>query len=415
MDLMMRSSAPAVDAVPGRVAEGPPAGHERLFAPEVSVVLPCLNEAETLAGCVCEARAALASSGIDGEVLVADNGSSDGSQLIALAAGARVVDVPAKGYGNALMGGIEAAGGRYVVIGDADGSYDFGHIPRFLEVLRGGADLAMGNRFRGGIRRGAMPPLHRYLGNPILTGIGRLLFRCPAGDFHCGLRAFSKAAYVQMGLSTPGMEFASEMVIKATLNGLRIAEVPTVLRPDGRSRPPHLRSWRDGWRHLRFMLLFCPRWLFLFPGLALFLVGAVLLTVLAFHPIVVAGVGFDIQTMLVMGMATLIGYQLILAGVFARGFAAASGLYPQSPLLRRFGRWLSLEKGIFAGLALCAAGVALLASATADWADVGFGGLDPRSTMRTVVPSVVLTMLGVQTVFGSFFLSLLTLLPPKRA
>lgn len=235
--------------------------------------MPCLNEAETLAACIAEAQAALKEADIEGEIIVADNGSTDGSQRIALAMGARVVEVTRKGYGNALSGGIEAAAGQYIVMGDADASYNFSHIPRIVESLLDGADLVMGNRFRGGIAPGAMPRLHRYLGNPVLTGIGRLLFRCPVGDFHCGLRGFSKAAYRRMELSTAGMEFASEMVIKSTLKGLRVTEVPTVLRPDGRSRPPHLRSWRDGWRHLRFMLLFCPRWLFLFPGLFLFLGG----------------------------------------------------------------------------------------------------------------------------------------------
>ena len=382
--------------------------------PEVSVVMPCLNEAETLAACIAEAQAALKDADIKGEVIVADNGSTDGSQQIALAWGARLIDVPSKGYGNALSGGIEAATGCYVIMGDADASYNFSHVPRIVESLRDGADLVMGNRFRGGIAPGAMPRLHRYLGNPVLTGIGRLLFRCPVGDFHCGLRGFSKAAYRRMELSTAGMEFASEMVIKSTLKGLRVTEVPTVLRPDGRSRPPHLRSWRDGWRHLRFMLLFCPRWLFLFPGLFLFLGGAVFLIALMFEPVYIAGIGFDIQTMLIAGMTALVGYQVILAGVFARGFAAATGLHPQSSILRRLGRWLSLEKGITAGTTLILVGVAVLVFATVDWGTHGFGALNPRSSMRTIVPAVVLLMLGVQTVFGSFFLSLLTLLPVKE-
>ncbi|HJN81714.1 MAG TPA: glycosyltransferase family 2 protein, partial [Verrucomicrobiota bacterium] len=241
--------------------------------PEVSVVMPCLNEAETLAVCIQKATRCLAENGVSGEIIVADNGSTDGSRAIAEADGARVVPVEAKGYGSALMGGIAAARGRFVIMGDADDSYDFSALMPFIERLRDGSDLVMGNRFRGGIAPGAMPPLHRYLGNPVLSGLGRLFFRCPAGDFHCGLRGFSRAAYDRMKLQTTGMEFAGEMVVKSTLLGLRIAEVPTTLSPDGRSRPPHLRSWRDGWRNLRFMLLFSPRWLFLYPGLLLMLIG----------------------------------------------------------------------------------------------------------------------------------------------
>mgnify|MGYP002630036864 CR=1 FL=1 len=232
-------------------------------------MVPCLNEAETLAFCIAEAQQALLEADLDGEVVIADNGSTDGSQQIAEDLGARVVNVTAKGYGSALRGGIEAARGEFIVMADADGSYDFGHAPRIVDKLREGYDLVMGNRFLGGIEPGAMPWKHRYIGNPVLSGIGRLFFNCPAGDFHCGLRGFSKAAYERMGLTTTGMEFASEMVIKSTLNGLKIAEVPTILRPDGRSRPPHLRSFRDGWRHLRFMLIFCPRWLFVIPGAVL--------------------------------------------------------------------------------------------------------------------------------------------------
>jgi glycosyltransferase involved in cell wall biosynthesis len=383
--------------------------------PEVSIVMPCLNEAETLARCIREAQAAIQAAGVSGEVVIADNGSSDGSQRIASELGARVVHVPRKGYGSALMGGIEAAEGLYVLMGDADASYDFGHLPRFLESLREGADLVMGNRFLGGIEPGAMPRLHRYLGNPVLTRIGRLFFRSPSGDFHCGLRALRKSAYNRLQLRTPGMEFASEMVIKATLKGLRIDEVPTVLRPDGRSRSPHLRSWRDGWRHLRFMLLFSPRWLFLWPGMILFLVGLLSTIALAITPISLDGIGLDVHTMLVAAMTALVGYQLVLAGVFARAFAGAVGLYPPSRFLQRFARRLSLEYGVLAGIGLMIMGTGLLAYTTAEWGWQGFRSLDPHLTMRLIIPAMLISLLGVQTAFGSFFLSLLTLLPDQES
>jgi len=285
----------------------------------LSIVLPCLNEAETLEFCIVEAQSALAEAGIDGEVVVADNGSTDGSQAIARRLGARVVQIAEKGYGNALMGGIEAARGEFILMGDSDASYNFGHAPRFVEKLREGYDLVMGNRFQGGIEPGAMPWKHRWIGNPVLSGIGRLFFNCPAGDFHCGLRGFSKAAYEKMQLSTTGMEFASEMVIKSTLKGLKITEIPTVLRPDGRSRPPHLRSWRDGWRHLRFMLLFCPRWLFVIPGATLAALGLLLMVMLVTSGTYWLGsIGLSVNTMLAAGVMVLVGYQILLAGTFVR-------------------------------------------------------------------------------------------------
>ncbi|HEV2722568.1 MAG TPA: glycosyltransferase family 2 protein, partial [Thermoanaerobaculia bacterium] len=279
---------------------------------ELSIVMPCLNEAETIEVCVAKARRFLDTSGIDGEVVVADNGSRDASREIAGRAGARVVDVGERGYGSALQGGIAAARGRYVIMGDADDSYDFSALAAFVEKLRGGADLVMGDRFAGGVLPGAMPPLHRWLGNPVLSGIGRLFFRSPVRDFHCGLRGFSKAAYERMELRTTGMEFASEMVVKATLLGMRVDEVPIVLHPDGRSHPPHLRSWRDGWRHLRFLLLYSPRWLFLYPGFVLMLLGAVVAGWLLPRPRTLGGVTFDVQTLLYAGMAIVIGFQAVL-------------------------------------------------------------------------------------------------------
>ena len=379
------------------------------FAPEVTVVMPCLNEAETLATCIQEAMTALQDSGIAGEVIIADNGSTDGSQAIAVSLGARVVAIAKKGYGNALMGGIEAARGRYVLMGDSDASYNFGHVPRFVEVLREGYDLVMGNRFQGGIEPGAMPWKHRWIGNPVLSGIGRLFFNCPAGDFHCGLRGFSKAAYEKMELSTPGMEFASEMVIKSTLNGLKIAEIPTVLRPDGRSRPPHLRSWRDGWRHLRFMLLFCPRWLFVIPGATLAFVGLAVMAMLVTSGTYWMGhIGLSVNTMLVAGAMVLVGYQILLAGTFARTLGTILGSHPHSPFLDRWQKRLAMEHGVIAGGILTVLGILLLAKATWVWESSGFGRLAPEISVRQVIPAVIMIGVGVQTVFGSFFLSMLS-------
>ncbi len=388
----------------------PPAG----FAPckpeeiEVSILMPCLNEAETLANCIRKAQQAISAHNLKAEILIADNGSTDGSQALAERLGARVVQVTEKGYGSALRGGIEAARAKYIVMGDSDDSYDFSAIYPFIEKLRAGADLVMGNRFRGGIRPGAMPWKHRWIGNPALTGIGRLFFHCPAGDFHCGLRAFSKAAYQRMGLQTTGMEFASEMVIKSTLQGLSIAETPTILYKDGRSRPPHLRSWRDGWRHLRFMLLFSPRWLFLWPGALCFLAGVVASLLLMRGPLRIAGVGFDIHTLLVAGFACLLGNQLIVFGVFTKIYAVIEGFHPPHKLLGGK-RHFNLEWGVLTGIALGVGGLSLLALAAWDWRMAGLGELDPRVTMRQVIPAVVLMALGAQTIFASFFLGIISL------
>ena len=376
---------------------------------EVSIVLPCLNEAETLARCVQTAQQALEEGGYTGEVIVADNGSTDGSVAIAKELGARVVEVSRKGYGNALMGGIQAAEGAFVIMGDADESYDFAAIRPFVERLRGGDDLVVGNRFLGGIRPGAMPWSHRWLGNPVLTWIGRLFFHAPVGDMHCGLRAFRKDAVERMHLRAAGMEFASEMVIKASLKGMRISEVPVVLRPDGRSRPPHLRTWRDGWRHLRFMLLFSPRWLFLYPGVALFAFGFVLSALLLPGPLRVVGVRLDIHTLLVAGFLCLLGYQLVLFAVFTKIFAIRVGFHPPHPLLKRLFRYVTLEVGVLVGALMSLGGVVALVAAVISWHSAGFGNLDPSLTMREVIPAVVLLALGTQTVFASFFLSILSI------
>ncbi len=376
---------------------------------EVSVVLPCLNEAQTLEICIIKAQRAFADANLAGEVVIADNGSTDGSAEIAERVGARVVHVRARGYGNALMGGIAAAHGKYIVMGDADNSYDFGHIPRFVEQLRAGSDLVMGNRFRGGIEPGAMPFLHRHLGNPVLSGIGKLLFKSPVGDFHCGLRGFSKAAFDRMDLRTTGMEFASEIVVKASLLGLSIAEVPTSLFPDGRSRAPHLRTWRDGWRHLRFLLLYSPRWLFLYPGIALMLLGTMLGLWLLPSPRTVGGVTFDVHTLVYAASFVLLGFQAIAFACFTKIFAISEGLLPPDPALDRMFRYVTLEVGLVIGGLLTVLGFAASVYAVTGWGTRHFGMLDYSHTMRIVIPASLFLMLGAQTIFASFFVSVLGL------
>jgi glycosyltransferase involved in cell wall biosynthesis len=376
-------------------------------AVELSIVMPCLNEVETLATCIQKAKLAIDRLGLNAEIVVADNGSTDGSQELARELGARVVDVVRKGYGSALIGGIDATRGELVIMGDADDSYDFSAIGPLVVRLREGYDLVMGNRFAGGIKQGAMVWSHRWVGNPVLTAISRLFFHTPVGDMHCGLRGFRKDAYSKLHLSATGMEFASEMVIKASLQGMKIAEVPVVLSPDGRSRPPHLRTWRDGWRHLRFMLLFSPRWLFLYPGLILFTVGGVLSLVLLPGPVVVAGVRLDIHTLLVAGFLALLGYQLVLFALFTKFFAIRVGFHPPHPVLQSMFRYITLEVGLAVGVLLALAGLMTLIVAVASWSAVGFGNLNPDTTMREVIPAVVLTALGTQTVFAAFFMSIL--------
>ncbi|MBV9098334.1 MAG: glycosyltransferase family 2 protein [Frankiaceae bacterium] len=383
-------------------------------APELTILMPCLNEAETLAGCIQEAHSYLDKSGIYGEILIADNGSTDGSQQIAAAAGARVVHVPTRGYGAALNAGIRAAAGRYIVMGDADASYDFGNLDPFVEALRGGADLVMGNRFRGGIEPGAMPPLHRYLGNPVLSYAGRLLFRTHIGDFHCGLRAFRRDRALALNLHTTGMEFASELVVKATLSRQRIVEVPTTLRPDGRSRPPHLRSWRDGWRHLRFLLLFSPRWLFFYPGLAAAVVGLIGMVALGTNTWT-PGRGRFSEGMLIASCGLLLSGALATQiAVIARVFAATQDLLP--PIHARNSRWLgrhSLELGLVSALVLVVLAVVLLVVSLAISPHS-----DPLATTATVALrlgtlGVTAGALGVQFGLCSWFLSLVML--PRTA
>ena len=375
---------------------------------ELSIVMPCLNEAETLAVCIDKANGYLERSGVVGEVIVADNGSTDGSQDIARAHGARVVDVPAKGYGSALLGGIEAARGAYVVMGDADDSYDFSKLDPFVERLRAGDELVMGNRFKGGIAEGAMPPLHKYLGNPVLSWIGRVLFRSPIGDFHCGLRGFNRQSILNLHLQTTGMEFASEVVVKSTLGGLRVSEVPTTLDKDGRSRPPHLRSWRDGWRHLRFLLIFSPRWLFLIPGAVAFLLGLIGTLFISFGPVILGDVGFDVSTQVYLAALTVVGYQSVLFAILTKIYAQHEGFrIPRSRNFDRLEKRISLESGALVGLLVFLVGFAIAIWQFAMWASSGFGALDPSSTLRTAVLAALLMMLGAQTIMAGMFLGVL--------
>jgi hypothetical protein len=376
---------------------------------ELSIVIPCLNEAETLAVCIDKAAGFLASSGVAGEVVVADNGSTDSSRQIAVEHGARVVDVPERGYGAALLGGIAGARGRFVVMGDGDDSYDFTALGPFVAKLREGFELVMGNRFLGGVRPGAMPVLHRFLGNPVLSFLGRLFFGAPVGDFHCGLRAFDRSAIQRLDLRTTGMEFASEMVVKATLHGLRITEVPTVLHPDGRSVPPKLRTWRDGWRHLRFLLLYSPRWLFLYPGLALTAAGVLLGGWLLPGPRHLGSVTLDVHTLLFASMAVLVGFQMIGFALFTKVFAIGAGLLPEDPRVAEFSRRVSLETGLIAGGLLAAAGLAGSLYALGVWEQAAFGNLEPTRMLRVVIPAVTAFTLGIEVMLASLFLSVLNL------
>ena len=376
---------------------------------ELSVVIPCLNEADTIEICIGKANAALEENGIRGEIIVADNGSTDGSQEIAERTGARVVSISHKGYGAALMGGIAAARGRYVIMGDADDSYNFGDIPVFLAELRRGNELVMGNRFRGEIKPGAMPALHRYLGNPVLSWLGRLFYHAPCNDFHCGLRAFSRVSYERMGLRTTGMEFASEMIVKASLFGIRISEVPTTLSPDGRSHPPHLHTWRDGWRHLRFLLLYSPRWLFLYPGILLMATGLLVGIWLLAEPRRLGGITFDVDTLVFAAMAILLGFQAITFAAFTKIFAISEGLLPEDPQLSRLFRYVTLEMGLLVGAVLILGGLGGSMYAVAFWARHHFGTLNSERMLRAVIPSAVALTLGVETVLSSFFMSVLGL------
>ena len=376
---------------------------------ELSIVMPCLNEAETLAICIRKAQAFLRKHNIVGEIIVADNGSSDGSQIIAKKNGARVVTVPLRGYGAALMGGIKAARGRYIIMGDADDSYSFNELAPFVAKLRDGYDLVIGNRFKGGIRPGAMPPLNRYLGNPVLSGLGRLFFGSTVGDFHCGLRGFSKSAIDRLDLQTTGMEFASEMVVKATYYGLNVTEVPTTLSPAGRSRQPHLRKWRDGWRHLRFLLIYSPRWLFLYPGVTLMGLGLLVMFMLLPAPKTIKGVTFDVHTMLYAAILVIIGLQIVAFALFSKVFAINARLIPEDDRVRSALRIITLERGLILGILLTLIGIAGSIYAFIAWRERSFGPLVYSYMMRIVIPSLTFLALGIQIVFMSFFLSVLGL------
>ncbi|WP_374977442.1 glycosyltransferase family 2 protein [Microbacterium trichothecenolyticum] len=380
---------------------------------ELTILMPCLNEAETLATCVEKAQGFLTRTGIEGEVLVSDNGSTDGSQAIAERLGARVSPASRRGYGAALLNGIDTARGRYIIMGDADDSYDFTNLDPFVERLRDGADLVMGNRFKGGIAPGAMPPLHKYLGNPVLSGIGQLFFRPNIGDFHCGLRGFNRARIQELDLQTTGMEFASEMVVKASLDRYRIEEVPTTLKKDGRSRPPHLRSWHDGWRHLRFLLLFAPRWLFVYPGLIAFILGAAAVAVLAFGGgVQVADVGFGVTTMVYASALCVLGYQALLFFWLTKLYATQEGFLPTSPRYRSIvARW-SAERGLLIGLALFLLGIVIGIVQVVRWGSLDFGEQDAVAAIRIAVPSALGIILGFQTIMMSFFSGVLT--TPRR-
>lgn len=391
--------------------------HPTLSPEFLSIVMPCLNEAETLERCIVKAKRGLELAGIDGEVIIADNGSNDGSQGIAARCGARVIPVASKGYGSALLGGIGAAQGQWILMADSDDSYDLSDIAKFVGKLKEGYDLVMGCRLPTGggtIMPGAMPWKNRWIGNPSLSFLGRFLFRTPITDFHCGMRAFTKSAIAAMDLQTTGMEFASEMVMKATLWRMKIAQVPITLHPDGRNRPPHLRPWRDGWRHLRFMLIYSPRWLFLVPGLALFLISGILTLILYFGTITVNGIHLDSGTLLLCAMGMIAGCQLVAFAVCTKVFGIGEGLLPQDAKFASAFRFFTLEKGLVGGIVLVLAGLALIADAAFAWGRVDFGSLSYSENMRRLVPAATMSVLGIQVIFTSFFLSVLGLKTTRR-
>lgn len=374
---------------------------------ELSIVMPCLNEEQTVETCIAKAKDFLHSYHISGEIIIADNGSSDHSIEISTKAGAKVVPVENKGYGNALRGGIEKSNGKYIIMGDADDSYDFSRLEVFVEKLREGYDLVMGNRFKGGVLPGAMPPLHRYIGNPVLSFIGRVFFRTGIGDFHCGLRGFSKIAYQQMNPKSGGMEFASEIVIKASLLGMRVTEVPTILHPDGRNRKPHLRSWHDGWRHLKLLLMYCPRWLFLYPGFLLLITSIIASLLLIPGAQVLGKIQFDIHTLFYMGIWSTTGIILLLFYFFSRIYADRLGYYPLRNIHRRTIRFFTIERSLIIGGLLLACGIGGTIYAFYQWQQVHFGNLNPEYIFRIILPSGFAIINGILIILGNFFIRIL--------
>jgi glycosyltransferase involved in cell wall biosynthesis len=377
--------------------------------PELSIVMPCLNEAETLATCIKKAQSFFKKENINGEVIIADNGSTDGSLEIAANLNAIVINVENKGYGSALIGGISSAKGTYVIMGDADDSYDFSNLMPHIVKLREGFDLVMGNRFKGGIKKGAMPFLHKYLGNPVLSFLGKLFYNIKIGDFHCGLRGFSKEAFDKMQLKTTGMEFASEMVVKASLLNMTITEVPTVLSKDGRTRPPHLNTWRDGWRHLRFLLLYSPKWLFLYPGVILMLSGFITSLVLIINPVTIGSVTFDVHTLLFTAACMLIGFQFILFYGLTKVYTVENGLLPKSKKYDNQFKIINLEKGLIIGAIFIITGIVLSFLAYQYWQELNYGNITNSTILRIVIPAVTCMLLGTQSILFSLYFSILGL------
>lgn len=380
---------------------------------ELTILMPCLNESKTIKTCINKAKLFLITHHIDGEILIADNGSTDGSQDIAREAGARVVDIDEKGYGAALIGGCNAALGKYVIMGDSDDSYNFLNLMPFVEKLREGYELVMGNRFKGGIEPGAMPPLHRYIGNPVLSFIGRVLYHSNIKDFHCGLRGYNRESILKLNLHTTGMEYASEMVVQATLHKLKICEVPTTLRKDGRDRPPHLRSWSDGWRHLTFLLMHSPNWLFLYPGLIFFIIGLVFSIVLTIGPVTLGSTTFSINTLLYSAMSIILGLQLILFFVLTKKYAAKTKFIPITKFDQKLIKF-TMNKGILIGACLLFLGIAGAIASVVIWSDTGFGNLTPEHMFRLTIPVLIFIVCGIQLMFNSFFLGILEIRTKKE-
>ena len=380
---------------------------------ELSIVLPCLNEAETLEVCINKAKRSIEELGIDGEVLVADNGSSDNSTEIAMSNGARVVDVPTKGYGSALLAGFKDARGKFIIMADADDSYSLDEISEFISELRKGADLVMGNRFAGTIHSGAMPWLHKYIGNPILSFVGRLFFKSKIRDFHCGLRGLNRERILELDLNTPGMEFASEIVVKALLSNYKIVEVPTDLKPDGRSRAPHLRTWRDGWRHLRFLLFYSPRWLFFYPGLLTATVGLIGIIFLSKHEQVVLSVKLDLQTLVFASFALILGLQSVWFAILSKASSISKGFMPIDRKWEKLLKVLGNESLYLIYVGLILAGLLNLAEQVFQWADNSFGEMKAGEEIRQAMIAATIMTIGVQSLMSHMLLSIITMGPNK--